>query len=97
MDPRGAEARRFRDIVRASLDGIAELDHAAVSLARASALATLRLDNGDVDDFNLVRLAGVIARSQQALAAMKAKQAEPAGSSSITDLKRHLAELAKQG
>jgi hypothetical protein len=94
-------------LIRASLVDIPEPDHVAIGLARVSALASIRLDalssqvisgSEDVDDLKLVRLAGVVARSQAALAAMKAKaQAQPPGAPpGPSALWRHLAEMAKR-
>jgi hypothetical protein len=101
VEARSSQARRFRDIVRAALDGV-EPTQAAVALARSCALASLRLDaiqaqifgDGDVDDLKLVRLAGVVARSQAALAAMKGKAATHGPTETLA---QHLAELARRG
>jgi hypothetical protein len=103
VHPTSSQARRYRDLVRSALADFEKPDQAAINIARSIALASLRLDqiqaqiftDGEVDDERLVRLAGIVARSQHALAAMREKAAAPVSVTGVADLQRHLARLAQ--
>jgi hypothetical protein len=79
--PGSSKARRFRDLVRAHLDGIEAPDAGAIATARAAALTTLRIEalqatiiNGeDIDDARFSSLTEALGRSLRALSALKEK------------------------
>jgi hypothetical protein len=80
MNWRSARARRFRDLVRAHLDGIDDPDAGAIALARSAALASLKveslqariLSDEDVDDAMFARLCDSHGRALRRLAMLKA-------------------------
>jgi hypothetical protein len=104
-----AKARRFRDLIRAHLDGLADPDQGAISLARNAALASIRIEslqariiaNEDIDDAKFVRLTLGLGRALRQLNALKQQQQAraqpPAGSAPGSALNRLLAEMTEPG
>jgi hypothetical protein len=102
FDKRGSQARRIFDLMRDYL-GRDVPDEAALALARAAALTTVRIERLEerevkgleIDDERLVRLSGSLARTLTALRALKTKpQSGP--SDSVSPLQRHLEQLARK-
>jgi hypothetical protein len=103
-DKRSSRARRIDDLMAAFLAGVPTVDEAALSLARAAAVASSRLERIEeaevkgleVDDALFVRVSGSLARSLRALHALK-PQAPPASSApeALANLRAHLERLAR--
>jgi hypothetical protein len=102
-DRRSAMSRRFEDLTTAYLGGLDEpLDEGTLALARSAAMTTMRLERiearaieeQEIDDERLVRLAGFLGRTLTALNALKAK-ARPSGDPR-SNLQRHLEEMAQR-
>jgi hypothetical protein len=103
FDKRSSRARRILDLMGDYLRDFPEPDEAALGLARAAAIASVRIEdyeekevNGEtVDDELFVRVAGQLNRSLAALRAMKPKS--PAGEQHhSSDLARHLEKMAER-
>jgi hypothetical protein len=103
FDGRTSQARRYDDLMVSFLADHPEPTEAALGLARAAALASMRLDRieelavkgEEVDDALFVRMAGSLARSLRALRMLKPK-AQSAGTPGPSALARHLAALAER-
>jgi hypothetical protein len=104
---RSSKARRFRDLVRAHLDGLDDPDQGTIATARAAALTTLRIEalqatiiNGeDIDDGMFSGLTEALGRSLRALSALKEKaqakqaKAKPAAPPGPEALREHLRKV----
>jgi hypothetical protein len=108
-DGRSPAAYRLAALIAAHLEGIDEPGEEALALAKAAAVATVRLDKieaaevkgEEVNDEVFVRVAGQLGRSLRALADLRAKQQterQAVSSDGVpADLAFHLERLAKEG
>jgi hypothetical protein len=84
VDGHSSTARRFRDLIRDALAGLADPDQAAISLARSAALVSIRIESlqskiitdEEVDDIKFVRLTDGLGRALRKLDALKQQQAQ---------------------
>jgi hypothetical protein len=102
-DKRTAAARRLDDLMRNHLRDFPEPDEAALGLARAAALAAVRIEAIEaremkglaIDDERLVRLIGALSR---ALGALNARKPAPSSRPHQREtLQEHLEQLALKG
>jgi hypothetical protein len=102
FDRRSSEARRLEDLTAAYLAEFEAPGEAAISIARAAALASLRIERIEaaemagrpIDDERLVRLIGALNRSIQALASLRPKPAEV--DRGVASLAEHLAAIVER-
>jgi hypothetical protein len=110
VHPHSEKARRFRDLARSYGEGLSLDDEEVKALVREAATAAIMIEemhaatmrDEPIDKLEFGRLTGVRRRSVEKLAELR-KEASPTpaaeveGQAALTRLRRHLAQLARQG